>query len=286
MPAASTTPYLVSVTMNRPSPTAPNSHSSPGFTDLDGMSSTQRMPYLSPEERLSALADGELDAASEAALWRDDSELLADTWSRYQLIGDALRGSRPQLANVARVASVMLQVHEERAALAGAVTPEPMTAPEWAPAHAPAQRAPAAVEVLVGAPHDAANDAVFRWKMLAGFASLAAVVAVAWNMSVAVDTTGPQLAQAPAANAVAAVVAASVPASTETGVSAQGTPMPAASTEAVPAVLAEAQQGPVLRDARLEELMAAHRQAGGMSALQMPAGFLRNAAFDLPEGQR
>ena len=51
-------------------------------------------------------------------------------------------------------------------------------------------------------------------------------------------------------------------------------------------VMVAGEQGPVLRDPRLEELMAAHRQAGGMSALQMPAGFLRNAAFDLPEGQR
>ena len=34
---------------------------------------------------------------------------------------------------------------------------------------------------------------------------------------------------------------------------------------------------PVLRDARLEQLLAEHRQYGGMSALQMPAGFLRDA---------
>ena len=36
-------------------------------------------------------------------------------------------------------------------------------------------------------------------------------------------------------------------------------------------------RGVVLRDPQLEELMAAHRHYGGVSALQMPAGFLRNA---------
>ena len=34
----------------------------------------------------------------------------------------------------------------------------------------------------------------------------------------------------------------------------------------------------MLRDARLDELLAAHQQAGGAS--QMPSGFLRNATFE------
>ena len=40
----------------------------------------------------------------------------------------------------------------------------------------------------------------------------------------------------------------------------------------------------MLRDPRLDALLAAHRQHGGVTALQMPAGFLRNATFD--EGAR
>ena len=43
------------------------------------------------------------------------------------------------------------------------------------------------------------------------------------------------------------------------------------------AVVVNTSQGPVLRDPRLEQLLAEHRQYGGMSALQMPAGFLRDA---------
>ncbi|MEY3123908.1 MAG: hypothetical protein RLZZ573_428, partial [Pseudomonadota bacterium] len=36
----------------------------------------------------------------------------------------------------------------------------------------------------------------------------------------------------------------------------------------------------MIRDPRLDALMAAHRELGGHSALQMPAGFLRNATYD------
>jgi sigma-E factor negative regulatory protein RseA len=36
----------------------------------------------------------------------------------------------------------------------------------------------------------------------------------------------------------------------------------------------------MMRDPQLDALLAAHRQLGGTSALQMPAGFLRNATFE------
>jgi sigma-E factor negative regulatory protein RseA len=45
-------------------------------------------------------------------------------------------------------------------------------------------------------------------------------------------------------------------------------------------VTADTSAGPMMRDARLDELMAAHRQVGGNSALQVPAGFLRNATYE------
>lgn len=202
-------------------------------------------------EQLSALVDGELEVGAATALWHQDDaggDELCATWARYHLIGDALRGTTSQAVDGARVSAIMRRVRDERlAASVAAVTP---------------------AQVVV-APHriEAANDAVFRWKMLAGFASLAAVVAVAWNMSgtgASGAAVGPQLAQAPVQVAPAVV----------------------ANAEPAEPVLVLGQQGPILRDQRLEELMAAHRQVGGMSALQMPAGFLRNAAFDLPEGQR
>jgi sigma-E factor negative regulatory protein RseA len=111
----------------------------------------------------------------------------------------------------------------------------------------------------------AANDSLFRWKLVAGFASLAAVMAVSWSvLSGAPSGAGgasPQLAAAPAT--------APIPASTVETVAAPST-----------AVVVHTGQGPLIRDARLEELLAEHRQNAGMSALQMPTGFIRNATYD------
>ncbi|MEK9803379.1 MAG: anti-anti-sigma factor, partial [Curvibacter sp.] len=51
---------------------------------------------------------------------------------------------------------------------------------------------------------------------------------------------------------------------------------------AVPPAQAPAEASVMIRDARLDQLIAAHQQQGGSSALQMPAGFLRNATFERP----
>lgn len=98
----------------------------------------------------------------------------------------------------------------------------------------------------------AANDATRGWKLVAGLATVAAVAAVGWNVSGSMSTPAvqPQLAAAPATQPVAAV-----------------TP---------------AERGAMIRDARLDEFLAAHRQFGGGKALQAPAGFLRNATFEAP----
>ncbi|MBA4256129.1 MAG: anti-sigma factor [Polaromonas sp.] len=183
-------------------------------------------------DALSALVDGEIGAAQIDALLRAQGEqpdrLLA-TWHSYQVIGDVLRGSAPAAAVMPPpdfLAGVRERLRTEPK------LPEPVS--ELAQLRAPA-----------------ANDAVFRWKLLAGVASLAAVVAVSWSVlggaPSAAGGGGPQLAlQSPA-------------------------PAP---------VLVTTERGTVVRDARLEELMAEHRQHGGMSALQMPAGFLRDATYD------
>jgi sigma-E factor negative regulatory protein RseA len=52
------------------------------------------------------------------------------------------------------------------------------------------------------------------------------------------------------------------------------------SASTIQPVVVQTAQGQVLRDARLEQLLSEHRQFGGMSALQAPAGFLRNATYD------
>jgi sigma-E factor negative regulatory protein RseA len=51
----------------------------------------------------------------------------------------------------------------------------------------------------------------------------------------------------------------------------------------VVAVAGNEGQQVMIRDPRLDELLAAHKQFGSTSALQMPAGFLRNATFETPD---
>ncbi len=177
------------------------------------------------------------------------------SWHAYQVIGDVLRNNR--VVASAQAPSDFLAGVRER--LRSESAPEPQSARD----ERLFVKTPA--EVLVREP--AANDAVFRWKLVAGVASLAAVMAVSWTVlsgapSGAGGMAGPQLAAAPVhAEAVVpvAVNAATTPSNS---------------------VVVNTGQGPLIRDARLEELLAEHRQNGGMSALQMPTGFIRNATYD------
>lgn len=189
---------------------------------------------------LSALADGEIDPRELDGLLEacDEQTDVRLTWHSYQVIGDVLRGSAPAAA-----------VESPQTFLAGIqsrLQAEPVLS------------LPVSTLPQVRAP--AANEAVFRWKMVAGVASLAAVMAVSWSVlsgapSSAGGAAGPQMA-----------LMQSPPVAAET---APGT------------VLVSTDRGTLIRDARLEELLAEHRQFGGMSALQMPAGFLRDATHDV-----
>lgn len=189
-------------------------------------------------QAVSALVDGELSSSELDELLGHGPDGLAwrSEWQTYHLIGDLLRGSEPALtarpADEAFAARMSARLREE---------PRPVLQ-EAAPA------------VLVrGA---AANDAVFRWKLVAGVASLAAAAAVGWSL---VDLGGAQTAIGPQI--------------------AMGSPAPVVAEAAQP-VLVQTPQGQMVRDAQLEQLLSEHRQYGGMSALQMPAGFLRNATYD------
>lgn len=208
---------------------------------------TLQPPTQSPRELLSALADGELRGeAFTAAVEGCHQDGVLVRWSTYHLIGEVLRqpslvapsadmdflgrlNKRLELEQIAPVAAL--------AALSDAVA---------------AARAMPVADVLQHR-GPAANDGNFRWKLLAGFASLAAVSAIAWNaVGLSTPSAAPQLAQA----------------------------------SAVQPVLVASPMGPMVRDARLEELLLAHRQLGGSSALQAPSGFLRNAAFEAPQDAR
>ena len=106
--------------------------------------------------------------------------------------------------------------------------------------------------VRFAAPQDSANESAFAWKLTAGFASLAAVVAIGWSMTNVRNGLGDgaQLAQ---------------------GV---------APIQLTSSTLAGQDSAVMLRDPNLDALLAAHKQLGGATALQMPTGFLRNATFE------
>jgi sigma-E factor negative regulatory protein RseA len=198
-------------------------------------------------EWLSALVDGEVRESEFDALFDAggaDADLHA-RWHCYQLMGDAMRNAEPPMSLLA-----------PRAFLAGVMS----GLPDADATRLNLESSTSAVHVRA----PAANDAVMRWKMLAGVASVAAVVAVSWSV----------LSGAPGApvNGVAGgaqLAAAGTQAQAQAPVALVAQP-----------VAVRTAQGTLIRDARLEQLLAEHRQFGGASALQMPAGFLRDATYE------
>jgi sigma-E factor negative regulatory protein RseA len=199
-----------------------------------------------PKEELSALVDGELDAeAAEAACasWRDDPELRG-RWHAYQLIGDVLRSE--ELATGGKRDALFLSQLRQRLA------EEPVVLAPGAPAGTRTRRswmAPAAVA--------------------AGFAAVAGVLVVT-QMSGSLPFTNS-------------------PAGGELVAERDGTPMRAVSLQAASGadvngahIPAMTLNGQLVRDARLDEYLAAHKKFGGSSMSGGPSGSLRNAAVDGP----
>ena len=205
------------------------------------------LPITCPE-LLSALVDGELvdGQLANPGLTQDisaaglhgvfQSNTLHSDWNNYQAIGQALRGG-VALAAPLGADSVFLQRLNARLAIEKITPPVQSTA---------------GLDAIVKNSQPAANDDVFRWKLVAGFALLAAALVVGWNFVGAPDaSTGAQLAK----------------------------------NQTIEQVVVASPQGPMVRDTRLEELMAAHKQLGG-SSLQAPSGFLRNAGFENAQSSR
>ena len=202
-------------------------------------------------ELISALADGQLrgaDFARTVELTAVDEDAQS-AWQLYHLVGDVLRST--ELASRASDTAFM-------ARLSTRLTGESVSA-----AVAVAALFPAVIASGVDKGRAAAaNETDIRWKLVAGFASVAAVAAIGWGTlaNPGLSPAQPQLAQAGSTTPVAR----SEPTQVAQQVTVAGT------------------QQVMIRDARLDELMSAHRQFGGTSALQMPAGFLRNATFEGP----
>lgn len=204
---------------------------------------------LKNREQLSALMDGQLQGDEWLqALQSAEQEEGRAIWYAYHVVGDVLRSA--ELSQGALSSKSFLARFQERLAQEPASPAEPGL-PE------------AAVRPVMpvrGQPPQAANASVFRWKMLAGFASLAVVASVGWNSWSRLPLGG-----APAGTQLAVATPTPAPATVTAANSAPSSALPL-----------------MIRDPRLDELLAAHQQFGGTSALQMPAGFLRNATFEAP----
>ena len=193
------------------------------------------MDKMKTQELISALADGQLqgeafDRGVELAAGDGEGR---EIWHTYHLIGDVLRSGEHVTVTVPTAFLGRLQSRlRHEPPLSGAV-----------------HGTGGADAVFLPAPPTAANDPSFRWKLAAGFSSIAAVAALGWA-AVGGFVAKPELAQL-AVVPPAAVVTAS-------------------------------ERGLMIRDAHLDEFLAAHRQLGGATALQMPAGFLRNVTFEGP----
>jgi len=198
-------------------------------------------------EQVSALLDGQLHGddfarAVEQVCGRDE---LRGTWHAYHLVGDVLRSGEHVAC---QDSTAFVSRFRERLA---------------------AERVQPVVATVstVDALSEAANEPVFRWKLVAGLASVAAVAAIGWSWTGGglQGSAGAQLAQQQGA-AVPVVASSAGPAA-------------APPTTATRVLVGEGQTPQLmLRDPRLDALLEAHQQAGGAS--HMPSGFLRNATFE------
>jgi sigma-E factor negative regulatory protein RseA len=206
----------------------------------------KQWPQDDPEalERLSAMVDGEAEGAAVERLctvWREQPAARA-CWHAYHLIGDVLRSE--DLSSDAKRDAAFLRAVRERLAK------EPIVL-------APATEA---VAPVVAAPNIAAvNERFSRWRNwsapIAVAAGFVAVVGVLLVTQAPAPTAAPALADAPNASAVRN---AAGPA-----------PVLASTADAEPQSVVGS--GKVIRDARLEHYLAAHKQFAGSSALGVTA---------------
>lgn len=202
-------------------------------------------------EQVSALMDGCLSGVEFDSAVQFASGEGQEHWHLYHVIGDTLRSSElAACGNDARFLETLRErlgrEPDERGALPTVAGTATLLNQGMVPERA------------------AANDGIFRWKLVAGLASFAAVAAIGWGALGGGGATaglGPQMAQ-------------------NTAPASSGIVQPEIRTVAAVPAAGESDTQVILRDPLLDELLAAHRQASGASALGDTSGFLRNATFE------
>lgn len=202
-------------------------------------------------ELVSALTDGQLrgDDFARTVEWLNQTDDARLTWHAYHLVGDVLRSGESVVS--ARDAD-FLQGLRQRLQQPQRPQSDQVNAPDLVAA----ARAETVARVSNGSHFRSANDSHFGWKLLVGLTSVSMAAVIGWQaLRLLSDLSGaPQLAQVP----------------TQQHQPEAGSMQQASGTE----------PPRMIRDPQLDALLAAHKQFGGTSALQGPAGFLRNATFE------
>ena len=199
----------------------------------------------SDKELVSALVDGQLrgEAFSRAVAQVVEEQEARLNWHAYHLVGEVLRSGEAIVGahELAFSKRLMSRLQQEVPGLVVADLGVTQTA---------VKRGFAGQAAVL-----AANDASFRWKILAGVACTVAVGLIVWQA--ALDQRSPiQLVQ-------------TLPPGGMGGVASQSTQLVETNRSQV-----------MIRDPHLDALLTAHQQSGSGSAPSMSAGFLRNAAFE------
>ena len=200
----------------------------------------------SAKERLSALADGELDPAgstTSCAAWARDASMRAD-WHVWHLIGDVLRSED--------LASDPRHDRDFCARLQARLQAEPVV---LAPAPA-----------LAVSSHRRFDRPARPGRWTAAGAVAAGLVLVVGTFAIVRPGESPSTTQIARIDTPASTTASPV----ET----------APATEAVMQPVAIVADSKVIRDAQLERYLEAHKQFAGTSALGVPSAFLRSATVD------
>lgn len=207
-------------------------------------SEAEKRPVI---EDLSALMDGELDASAVATAcraWRDEAQVRSQ-WHAYHLIGDVMR-SEDLASDVKSDAQFLARLRERLA-------------------EEPVVLAPSNVATAVrAAPVRARRSWMGSVAVAGGFAVVAGTLVVTQMVGgLSAETEGD-----------VSITQVSSPLQT---VALSETPASAAGE--VPNVVLN---GELVRDARLDEYLAAHKKFGGSSLPGGPSGFLRNASVEVP----
>jgi sigma-E factor negative regulatory protein RseA len=211
---------------------------------------------LETAQRISAMADGQLHG-EEFMRGLDDlagNAQARQTWDVYHLVGEVMRsgdaGARPHDPMFVQALRHKLSADNPELSVDNSNVTSDVTS--------------------IFTPVQSAND--FWWRRVAGLASFTLMGVLAWQGYQFVGEAGTVASVAQLAptrvTPVSPVMGASGPLAAD---------RPASNTALVPN---DELQATMIRDPRLDALLAAHRQFGGTSALQMPSGFLRNATFE------